>query len=166
MGFAPKYLLKRIFPNDCMATLDTTGDGRADVLQIQGTNVLSPFKMPETVDLGDLDIDKIDQIATLMWDGTRVPFTKGDLFANLSLWIQGTEYSIKDILEGKAKGVTIALGHKITLHFRFQAVPDIKPGPHTLRIEWNDGRGDPTVLDFDRDIPLERIGVPFDPSSM
>ena len=43
-----RVLIKKIFPpKKCVFTVDTTGNGSADSMQIKVVNIIMPFKVPE-----------------------------------------------------------------------------------------------------------------------
>ncbi|MHA1731986.1 MAG: hypothetical protein ACTSU5_08575 [Promethearchaeota archaeon] len=165
MTFVPNYLLKRVFPENSFSTVDLTGDGKADALQIQGINIISPISVPEHVDLGDFNIDDVGKVASIEVDGKPVKFTKDDLLNGLVLWHGGRGYTFRDIMDGKAKGVTIAMGDKLILHFKFEGVAELGPGTHELKVAWDDGSGEPTVITLTREISAANLNVPFDPGT-
>ena len=141
----PKFLIKKIFPpKKCVKTVDTEGDGKADALIIEAINVIQPFTVPETIDLGEFDMNDFDlsEYALVLLDDEPIDISK-DLVdsnfvqENVKIFHKGEEFSLEDLLEGKAGGRLIAVGDplKILLKLEKKYLNQLGKGKHTLVIE-------------------------------
>ncbi|MFX1590465.1 MAG: hypothetical protein ACFFC1_20210, partial [Promethearchaeota archaeon] len=123
-----KLLIKKLFPpKKCVFTVDTTGDGKTDSIQIKFINLLVPFVVPENIEIGDFDLKSFDidnfdlsNYVNLILDDTLINISKeslnSELFKNrFTIYHKGESFKIDDIIEGKFSGRTIALGDSISV---------------------------------------------------
>lgn len=77
------YIKKIIQPKKSFFTVDSDGDGKADLIQIKVVNTIQPFTLPEKIELDDFDIKEFDpsEYGKFILDGEEVDFSKGS--ANL-----------------------------------------------------------------------------------
>ncbi|MHA1439128.1 MAG: hypothetical protein ACTSPD_16275 [Promethearchaeota archaeon] len=140
----PPFLIKKIFPpKKAVSTIDTTGDGKADSIQIRAINVIQPFTIPESIDLGDFDINDFDlsEYGEILLDGESINLSKENVnfntFKNVKIFHKDRYYSIEDILSGAAAGKVIALGDSLTIFMKLpdKALEKLTEGKHTITIQ-------------------------------
>ena len=167
----PTFLIKKIFPpKKSVFTVDTTGDGKADSLQIIGLNVIQPFTIPENIDLGDFDLEDFDlnDYGQVLLDEEPLDLSKQKINIqaireSLKVYHKGESYKIDEILGGKAGGKTIAMGDKLTILIKLDEADlnKLTIGKHTITIE---AENIPT-LDINFELSESNINLTFDPDS-
>ncbi|MHA1987340.1 MAG: hypothetical protein ACW98D_11930 [Promethearchaeota archaeon] len=145
-----KVLIKKLFPpKKSVYTIDTTGDGKADSLQIKVINLIIPFSVPKNVELGNFDLKSIDinnfdlsEYATLYLDDNPIKFSKDSiniekLKSQFTIYHKGESFNLDDILDGKFSGRMIAFGDTISVLFKLDAdiLKNLVAGNHTFKIE-------------------------------
>lgn len=166
----PAFLIKKIFPpKKVAATVDTTGDGKADALRIKALNMIQPFTIPETVELGDFDINDFDlsDYGEILLDDEPLDISKDNVNMNfvrdnITIYHKGDAYTIEDILAGKAGGKTIAMGDALTIILKLedQYLAELTEGKHTVTI---DVESIPTIT-VGFQLNKKNMNIPFDPS--
>jgi hypothetical protein len=145
-----KVLIKKIFPpKKCVSTLDTTGNGKADSVQISALNVIIPFVVPENIEIGDFnihtfnmnDID-ISNYANIYLDNELLNISKDNINLDtiqerLMIYHGGEIFTLNNILEGKLSGRTIALGDKLSIILKLDesSLEKLTEGKHIFSIE-------------------------------
>lgn len=143
----PTAMIKKVFPTKkSVYTVDTTGDGNADSVELVALNVIMPFGIPAKEDLGDIDVDEIDpsEHGKLLLDGEQIEISKGASNINLikeslHVYHKGEKFSFKDALGGKMGGRIIAMGDEIKIVFKLDEsfLAKLTEGKHTLSLESN-----------------------------
>ncbi len=141
----PQALIKKILPpKKSISTVDTSGNGKADSIQIKILNVVQPFKIPEDLGLGNINIDEIDPsaYAKLLLDGETLDISKGsgnvDVIKNsLKIHHKGDTFSFEDILSNKLGGRTIAMGDSISVLLKLEEIylDKLTEGKHVLKLD-------------------------------
>ncbi len=145
-----KVLIKKIFPpNKCVYTVDLDNDGMEDALLIRAINVVIPLDIPNEINIQNLSKEKIEQenfnigeIFQIYLDNEKIDLSKTIIDKeviqeNVLLIHKEQTFTLKDILEGKLKGRTIALGDTIDilLHMNKNNLNRLTEGKHTFKIE-------------------------------
>jgi len=145
-----KVLIKKLFPpKKSVYTIDTTGDGKADSLQIKVINLLIPFSVPKNIELGNFDLRSIDinnfdlsEYATLYLDDNPIKISKDsinieNLKSQFTIYHKGDSFTLDDILDGKFSGRIIALGDTISVLLKLDAkiLENLNEGKHVFKIE-------------------------------
>jgi hypothetical protein len=143
-------LIKRLFPpKESVYTIDTTGDGKADSLQIKIKNLIIPFSVPENIELGDFDLNSIDinnfnlsQYVTLYLDDNPINIPKESiniekLKSQFKIYHKGESFDLDDILEGKFGGRMINLGDTVSVLLKLNTsiLENLGEGKHVFKIE-------------------------------
>lgn len=145
-----KVLIKKIFPpKKCVYTLDTTGNGKADSVQITALNIIIPFVVPENIEIGDFNIQNFDMndidisnYAKIYLDNELLNISKENVNLDtikerIMIYHGGELFTLKNILEGKLIGRTIALGDNISiiLNLDESSLEKLTEGKHIFKIE-------------------------------
>ncbi|MHA2401153.1 MAG: hypothetical protein ACXADU_19990 [Promethearchaeota archaeon] len=143
-------MIRKIFPpKESVFTIDTTGDGKADSVQIKVINLIIPFEIPENIEVGDFklesfDFDSLDlaEYFKILLDGEPINISKDsvsiDTLKNQFLiYHKGEPFTVEDILKGKLSGRTIALGDSISVLLKLNAetLTNLTAGKHLFKIE-------------------------------
>jgi len=168
----PPFLIKKIFPpKKAVSTVDTTGDGKADSIQIKALNVMAPFTVPENIDLGDFDINDFDlsEYAEILLDGDPMDISKENINFNVirdrfKIYHKGDGYTLDELFGGKAAGKIIAMGDTLTILLKLdekEMNKFITEGSHTLTIE---AENIPT-LEISFELSKKNMNIKFDPNN-
>ncbi len=145
-----KVLIKKIFPpKKCVYTLDTTGNGKADSVQIKALNVIIPFVIPENIKIGDFNIQTFDmnnidisKYAKIYLDNELLNISKENVNLDtiqerIMIYHGGELFTLNNILEGKLIGRTIALGDNISIILKLDesSLEKLTEGKHIFKIE-------------------------------
>ncbi len=145
-----KVLVKKIFPpKESVFTVDTTGDGKTDSLQIKVINVIVPFVIPEEIEIGDFksrDFDPdgfdISKYGKFILDDKPLNLSKenfniDDLTNQMLIYHKGESFNINEILEGKLSGRTIPLGDSISILIKLNkdTLEMFNEGKHAFKFE-------------------------------
>ncbi len=145
-----KVLIKKIFPpKKCVYTLDTTGNGKADSVQIKALNVIIPFVVPENIEIGDFNIQNFDMndidissYAKIYLNNELLNISKENVNLDtiqerIMIYHGGELFTLNNILEGKLSGRTIALGDNISIILKLDesSLEKLMEGKHTFKIE-------------------------------
>ena len=145
-----RVLIKKIFPpKKCVFTVDTTGNGSADSMQIKVVNIIMPFKVPEKIKLGDYnvkdfdmnDFDLSERVKILLDDEpinlSKESVNREEIQKRFLIYHGGQSFRIDEILGGKFSGRTIAMGDSITILIKLDndALKRLTEGKHVLIIE-------------------------------
>ena len=145
-----KVLIKKIFPpKKCVYTLDTTGNGKADSIQIKALNVIIPFVVPENIEIGDFNIQNFDMndidissYAKIYLDDDLLNISKENINLDtiqerIMIYHGGELFTLNNILEGKLSGRTIALGDNISIILKLDesSLEKLTEGKHIFKIE-------------------------------
>ena len=143
-------MIRKIFPpKESVFTVDTTGDGKADSVQIKVINLIIPFEIPENIEVGDFklesfDFDSLDlsEYFKILLDNEPINISKDsvsyDTLKNQFLiYHKGEPFTVEDILKGKLSGRTIALGDSISVLLKLNAetLTNLTEGKHSFKIE-------------------------------
>jgi len=141
----PSAMIKKLFPpKKSVFTVDTTGDGKADMIKIVALNLFAPFAIPAKADLGDINVDEIDpsEYGKLFLNGDVIDISKGSpnvelIKQSLRIYHKGDSFSFDDALGGKMGGRTIAMGDEITVMFKLDEsfLAKLTEGKHTIGVE-------------------------------
>ncbi|TFF99942.1 MAG: hypothetical protein EU540_05930 [Promethearchaeota archaeon] len=141
----PTAMIKKLFPpKKSVFTVDTTGDGKADMIKIGALNLFAPFEIPAKEDLGDINVDEIDpsEHVKLFLNGDNIDISKGSpnvelIKKSLRIHHKGDSFSFDDLLDGKMGGRTIAMGDEITVMFKLDEslLAKLTEGKHTIGVE-------------------------------
>lgn len=166
----PSLFIKKIFPpKKSVFTIDTTGNGKADSLQIKAFNVIQPFTIPENIDLGDFDIEDFDlsEHAQISIDGEPINISKDTVNLNVIrdtflIYYKGVKYTLDDILGGKLGGKLIAMGDAFSILIKLDEddLNKLTEGKHSFKI---DAESIPN-LDIEFELDKNSIHQKFDPS--
>lgn len=140
----PSFLIKKIFPpKKSVFTVDTTGDGTADSLQLKAINMIQPFTIPEEIDLGDFDVDDFDlsEYAQILLDEMPLDISKNQVNLDsirdkIRIYHKGDTYTIDDLLNNKAGGKLIAVGDSLSVLIKLEPeqIDELDQGKHTFTI--------------------------------
>ncbi len=145
-----KVLIKKIFPpKKCVYTLDTTGNGKADSVQIKALNVIIPFVVPENIEIGDFNIQNFDinnidisKYAKIYLDDELLYLSKENVNLDsiqerIMIYHGGELFKLNDILDGKLSGRIIALGDSISIILKLDesSLKKLTEGKHLFKIE-------------------------------
>jgi hypothetical protein len=170
-----KVLIRKLLPpKKSVFTVDTTGDGTADSIQIKIINLLIPFVVPEKVEIGDINLENLDisnydlsEYLSLFLDDEFIDISKNSVDLELlkekfSLYHKGESFTLDDIIAGKLSGRTIALGDTISLLIKFDAetLTLLTEGKHSFKIESDIISN--LIIPFELD--ETNMNLPFDPN--
>ena len=145
-----KVLIKKLFPpKESVFTIDTTGDGKADSLQIKVKNLLLPFTVPKNIELGNFDLKSIDinnfdlsEYATLYLDENPIKISKDSvnmekLKSQITVYHKEESFDLDDIIEGKFSGRMLGFGDTISIFLKLDSkiLENLIEGKHTFKIE-------------------------------
>ncbi len=143
-------MIKKLFPpKKSVFIVDTTGDGKADSIQIKVLNLIMPFVIPKKFEFGsfnlnDVNIDEfdLDQYGKVLLDDQPLNFSKEsvnlDTIQNrILLYHKGESFNFDEIKEGKLSGKTIALGETISILLKIDSdfLEKLTEGKHSFKIE-------------------------------
>lgn len=145
-----KVLIKKIFPpKETISTVDTTGDGKIDSIQIKFLNLIIPFVVPKEIEIGDFSLKNFDpnkfnisEYANFFLDDVPVDFPKESfdlerMRDRLLIYHKGESFNINEIMEGKLSGRTIALNDSIIVLLKLEeeTLERFTEGTHRFKIE-------------------------------
>ncbi len=171
-----KVLIKKIFPpKKCVFTLDTTGNGKADSVQIRALNVIIPFVVPENIEIGDFNIKTFDMndidisnYAKIYLDNELLNFSKDNVNLDtiqerIMIYHGGELFTLNNILEGKFSGRTIALGDKVSIILKLDesSLTKLIKGKHTFKIESDLFNG----IEINFELDKNNMNLRFDPNN-
>ncbi|MFX1316613.1 MAG: hypothetical protein ACFE9T_12170 [Promethearchaeota archaeon] len=171
-----KVLIKKIFPpKKSVYTLDTTGNGKADSVQIKALNVIIPFVFPENIEIGDFNIQNFDvnnidisKYAKIYLDDELLNLSNEvvnfDIIQERIMIYHGGEmFTLKNILEGKLSGRTLALGDSISIIIKLDegSLEKITEGKHIFKIETEFITGIEIHFELDKN----NMNLRFDPNN-
>ncbi|MHA2393022.1 MAG: hypothetical protein ACXAEX_13855 [Promethearchaeota archaeon] len=136
-------------PKESVFTVDTTGDGKADSIQIKVINLLLPFTVPENIEIGDFKLGSFDfnninlsEYFSVFLDDRPLNLSKESLNVDtikdyFSLFHKGESFNFDDILEGKLSGRTINLGDSVSILITLNpdTLSELTKGPHAVKID-------------------------------
>jgi len=177
-----KILIKKIFPpKKCVYTLDTTGNEKADSVQIKAINVIIPFVVPENIEIGDfniqnldmnnLDINNIDtsKYAKIYLDDEPLNLSKENINLNtiqerIMIYHGGELFKLNDLIEGKLSGRTIALGDSISVILKLDesSLEKLTEGKHVFKIESDFITG----IEINFELDKNNMNLRFDPNNL
>ncbi len=163
-ALVPKYLLQKIFPKDCLGLVDTTNSGTPDALLIEGINILAPFSMPKTINLGRYSVENVEKFGTVTIDGVKMTLSSETILSKVFLAIGVKLFTLEEILLGKAAGRQIPMGESIKLIVKLSSFPGIqmKPGKHQISLAFNFNEGEPFLFNLERELKAERMHLTLD----
>ena len=145
-----KVLIKKIFPpKKSVFTVDTTGDGKGDSIQIKVINLLLPFVVPKNIELGDFNLRSFDihnfdfsEYVRLLIDDKPINISKDSIDIEtikdrFLIYHKGESFKLDEVLEGKLSGRTIALGDTISILIKLdtESLNILTEGKHLFKIE-------------------------------
>ena len=172
-----KVLIKKLFPpKKCVFTIDTTGDGKSDTIQIKVINLLVPFVAPENIEIGEFDLKSFDidnfdlsKYVNLFLDDIQINISKESINSELTkdrftIYHKGESFKLDDIFEGKFSGRTIALGDSISVLIKLdeENLNLLSKGTHSFKIE-SDLISN-LIINFELD--KTNMNLKFDPKNM
>ena len=173
---ALRVLIKKIFPpKKSILTVDTTGDGKADSLQIRIFNVVMPFMMPEDIGLGDIGMKgfngrsfNLSDYGKIVLDGESINIssdiiTHDSLQKRFTVYHKGERFTYDEIILGKFGGRMIALGDSINILARLEDedLARFTPGKHSLIIDMDDI----LQLEIEFELNENNTNMKFDPNN-
>lgn len=145
-----KVLLKKIFPpKKSVFTVDTTGDGKGDSIQIKVINLIFPFVVPENIKLGDFNLKSFDlqnfdfsEYVKFLIDDRPINISKDSIDIEtvkdrFLIYHKGESFKLDDVLKGKLSGRTIALGDTISILIKLdtETLNIMTEGKHEFKID-------------------------------
>ena len=173
---ALRVLIKKIFPpKKSILTVDTTGDGNADSLQIRAFNVVMPFMMPEEIALNDIGMKgfngrsfNLSDYGKIILDGERINIsneiiTPESLQKRFTVYHKGERFTFDDIMVGKFGGRMVALGDTINFLARLENedLARFTPGKHSLIIDADNI----FQLEIEFELNEDNTNIKFDPDT-
>ncbi len=143
-------MIRKIFPpKKSVYTVDTTGDGKADSVQIKVLNLIIPFEIPENIEVGDFNLESFDfdsldlsEYFKILLDDEPINISKDSLSYDtlknqFLIYHKGELFTVEDILKGELSGRTIALGDSISVLLKLNAetLTNLTEGKHSFKIE-------------------------------
>jgi len=130
-------------------TVDTTGDGKGDSIQIKVINLIFPFVVPKNFELGDFNFKNFDihnydfsETVKLLVDDRPINISKDSInFETIKdrflIYHKGESFKLDDVLEGKLSGRTIALGDTISILIKLdtETLNIMTEGKHEFKID-------------------------------
>ena len=158
-----------------MFTVDTTGDGKADSIQIKMINLILPFIVPKNLKLGGFDLNSFDissfdlsEHITLFLDDELLKISKNSvdtetLKDRFLIIHKGESFKLEDMLHGKFSGRIIALGDTISVLIKLdtESLDALNEGKHTFRIESKSISN----LSIDFELDDSNMNIAFDPQN-
>ncbi len=166
-------MIKKLFPpKKCVFTVDTTGDGKADSIQIKVLNLIMPFVIPKKFEFGNFNLNDFNteefdlaQYGKVLLDEQPLNFSMGnvnlDTIQNrILVYHNGEPFNFNDIKEGKLSGRTIALGESISLLLKIDedSLEKLTEGKHSFKIESKMISNLEIVFELDK----SNMNIPFD----
>jgi hypothetical protein len=160
----PKYLLQKIFPKDCLGLVDIANTGTQDALLIEGINILAPFSMPKTINLGKYSVENVEKYGTVTIDGVKMTLSSETILSKVYLAIGEKLFTLDDILQGKAAGRGIPMGESIKLIVKLSSFQGLKmqPGKHQISLAFKFSDGEPFLFTLDRELKADRMHLTLD----
>ncbi|MFW9972683.1 MAG: hypothetical protein ACFFDF_21035 [Candidatus Odinarchaeota archaeon] len=132
-----------------MFTVDTTGDGKPDSLQIKVRNLIIPFVIPEKIEIGDFNIKNFDpdefeisKYGKFFLDDEKLDFSKegvnlDTINERILIYHKGESFNLNNIIEGKLSGRTINLHDNINFLLKLDedSLKKFTKGTHFFKIE-------------------------------
>ncbi|MFW9882336.1 MAG: hypothetical protein ACFFG0_55450 [Candidatus Thorarchaeota archaeon] len=129
--------------------MDTTGDGKGDSIQIKAINLLLPFAVPENIEIGDFDLKSFDlenfnfsEYVTLSLDDKPINISKNSVNFDtirdrILIYHKGESFKLDDIIKGKLRGRSIALGDSISILIKLDkdSLNTLTEGEHFFKID-------------------------------
>lgn len=171
-----KVLIKKLFPpKKCVFTVDTSGDGKADSIQIKVINLLVPFVVPENIEIGEIDLKNFDidnfnlsNYVNLFLDDIKIEISKDSINLDnikdqITIHHKGESFKLDEIIEGKFSGRTIALGDSISVLIKLddENLILLSKGEHSFKIE-SDLISN-LIINFELD--KSNMNIKFDPKN-
>ncbi len=166
-------MIKKLFPpKKCVFTVDTTGDGKADSIQIKVLNLILPFVIPKKFEFGKFNLNEINMDEINMAQYGRVllddqPLNLSNDNVNLDtiqdrilLYHKGESFNINEIKDGKLSLRIIALGESISLLVKMDdgSLEKLTEGKHSFKIE-SDMISN---LEIGFELDKSNMNIPFD----
>ena len=145
-----KVLIRKLLPpKECVSTVDTTGDGRPDSVQIKIINLIIPFVIPEEIEIGEFNLRNynpddfdISKYGKFYLDNIELNFSKehvniDTIKSRLIIYHKGESFNLDDIIEGKLSGRTINLNDSISVFIKLDedSLKKFTKGVHNFKIE-------------------------------
>ena len=143
-------MIRKIFPpKESVYTVDTSGDGKADSVQIKVLNLIIPFEIPNNIEVGDFNLESFDfdsldlsEYFKIFLDDEPINISKNSTSYNILkdqflVYHKGETFTVEDILKGKLSGRTIALGDSISVLLKLneEILTNLTEGKHSFKIE-------------------------------
>nr|MDO8113444.1 hypothetical protein [Candidatus Sigynarchaeota archaeon] len=160
MSYIPKYILKRMIPEDSFFNVCKKVAGKPDAFGFYIVNVISPLTVPSEIpsdpkELAKLaGVDDLSKLITVTLDGKAlaVDLNKVELrYENKSVTLK----NLKD-----AAGVTIPVGGKLALIYDYPG--GLKEGEHELVVKVGIG-GNVQEISAKRVLKKERVALKYPP---
>lgn len=162
--FVPTQLLQKIFPKNCLGLVDSGKTGVPDALLIEGINILAPFSMPKTINLGRYSVENVEKFGTVTIDGVKMTLSSETILSKVFLALGEKLFTLEEILLGKAAGKEIMMGGSIKLLIKLSSFSglQLKPGKHQISIAFNFSDGEPFLFSLERELKAERMHLTID----
>lgn len=136
-------------PKETIFTVDTTGDGKIDSLQIKIINIFVPFVIPKEIEIGDFSSKNfnpnefnISNYGKFILDDQPLDFSDEnfnlDSIKNrIIIYHKGESFDLDDALGGKLAGRTINLKDSISILIKLDenSLSKFTKGSHSFKIE-------------------------------
>ncbi len=153
--------------------MDTTGDGKADTLQVKGINVAIPYTVPSKIEYGDKKLEDVNFDDFNLSDYMKIYLDENELDISkmetgkevvqerFIIYHKGDGFRLNDILNGTMAGRTIAMGDTFSILIKLEdeALKWFTEGKHSLIFE---GANFPKIT-INFELTEKNMNVKFDP---
>lgn len=159
MSYIPKYILKRMIPEDSFFNTCKNGS-EPDTFGFYIVNVISPLSVPAEIpsdpeELAKLaGVDDLSKLITVSVDGQELEFD----INKLSLKYEDKIVTLANLAD--AAGVTIPVGGKLVLMYEYPG--GLSVGEHEVTVKINIGGGAQEIT-AKRELKEERAALPYPP---
>nr|MDO8113445.1 hypothetical protein [Candidatus Sigynarchaeota archaeon] len=160
MSYIPKYILKRMIPEDSFFNVCKKTAGKPDAIGLYIVNVISPLTVPAEIpsdpkELAKLaGVDDLSKLISITIDGKAVPFD----INKLELRFENKGVTLKNLKD--AAGVTVPVGGKLALIYDYPG--GLKEGEHEIVIKAGIG-GNVQEIAAKRVLKKERVALKYPP---
>lgn len=161
MSYIPKYIIKRMVPEDSFFNTCKNTPGEPDAFGFYIVNVLSPLSIPADIpsdpqELAKLaGVDDISQLISVNLDGQDLDFD----INKLELRYEDKSVMLTNLAD--AAGITIPVGGKLIIIYEYPG--GLSVGEHELTVKINIG-GSPQEITAKRELKEERAALEYPPS--
>ncbi|HME54551.1 MAG TPA: hypothetical protein VKM55_20230 [Candidatus Lokiarchaeia archaeon] len=160
MSYIPKYILKRMIPEDSFFNTCKETPGEPDMFGFYIINVLSPLSIPAEIpsdpeELAKLaGVDDLSKLITVGVDGSDLDFD----ISKLELKYEDKIVTLANLAD--AAGVTIPVGGKLVIMYAYPG--GLSVGEHEITVKINIGGG-AQEISAKRELKEDRAALPYPP---